>query len=165
MRYKKSIIIGDGCHGPTPKNKLWCPPLMTVGIKNQFSKIKNLPSPELGPSDPDPSLPSSDHAAAALVEPALGWLVHRRNHYPHLPRKRDQHGLIQHQQARVESSLNGAVVESSPDVWRRWSRGGRNGTRTTGSPHRLPPPARGGVPSPPCHLHVTAHDVSDRRAR
>jgi hypothetical protein len=74
MRYKKSTIIDDVCYGPTPKNKLWCPPLMPVSIKNQFSKIKK-------PSEPR-SRSVRSRSEPAVVRPrrrclggARAWMV------------------------------------------------------------------------------------------
>jgi hypothetical protein len=120
-------------------------------------------SPDLGMSGPDSSPPSSDHATAALAEPVLGRLVHQRHHRPpllHEPRGgggvEPGRGLVQHQQAQVESS---------PDTRRRWSRGDLTGTRGASGPCWLLLLARGGVPCQPCHLHVTTHDVSDRQAK
>jgi hypothetical protein len=82
-----------------------------------------------GVSGLDPSPPSSNRDAAVSVEPALGRLVHRCHHRPPLQRERGNEprdgsgvepgrGLIQHQQARVESrsSLNnGNGVEPGRD--------------------------------------------------
>jgi hypothetical protein len=61
------------------KFKLWCGLLKSASTENQFSKIKNLPSPDLGPSSLDPSPPSSDHTVTALVEPAPTPSLHWRS--------------------------------------------------------------------------------------
>jgi hypothetical protein len=62
----------------------------------------------------------------------LERLVHRRYHRPPLSCEHDQRGLVQHQQARVESSPDTTAVESSLDVQQRWSRGGHTETRVAG---------------------------------
>jgi hypothetical protein len=78
VRYNKLSIFSTNCHGGHQKLYLWCPLLMSIGIKNQFSIIKKLSSLDLSPQGPDPSPPSSicQSSMPPLAAPDLATTYH-----------------------------------------------------------------------------------------